>query len=1207
MNRWLIVYDMSQISKCPQCGSAVSSGALEGLCPQCVVKFSLGPITAGARSDEPLGGENAPAGWPEMGAGEVARAPALQRFGDYELLEEIARGGMGAVYRARQVKLNRIVALKMILGGQFASDGELKRFHAEAEAAAMLDHPNIVPIYEVAQHEGRHYFSMKLIEGRTLAQALGTGCWFQEHCPEYAPSLPLFRRRRACSMHAARLIVKVARAVHHAHQHGILHRDLKPGNILLDAEGEPHVTDFGLAKRIESPSDLTVSGAIIGSPGYMAPEQAAGKGRQLTTAADIFSLGTLLYELITGRAAFKGETALETMRLAGEANVTRPRSINPHTDLDLETICLKCLEKDPERRYGSAEALAEDLERWLRHEPILGRRAGPWERASKWARRHPARAAAGTAFLVLLTLGITGVIWQWQRAEREADTGHQRLIRMLVAHGTHAFESGDPLAALPWFVEALRLDPRDAAPTELQQRFLANALRGSPRPVQAWLFQDQVADAAFSRDGRLAAAGSRDRTARVWSMPGGQPAAPVLPLSSAASRLAFSPDGARLAIGCEDGETRLWNVTTGQPVGLPLKHAARVRALVFSPDGTRLATASQDWTARVWDAGTGEPVTPPLRHQAALYDVAFSPDGERVLTCSQDETAQLWSARTGERVGDSLKQGGDARSGVFSPDGKRVLIASNSGRAHLWEVATGKEVALDVEHGARIVHAVFSPDGALLATASDDTTARIWEAGSGRPIVSHLPHQSPVRQVTFSPDGRWLATASADRTVGIWDTRIGLRVLPPLPHGAPVNRALFHPDGRHLLTVCEDNLVRVWDLQAGVPPWAPLAGRGEIWDTWFTADHSRAVTTDQYGNARVWDLATGRPLTPDLPHPRKLDWADLSGDGHRLATVCEGNPRVWDLTSPESAKVVKLGSNADVVQWSSDGQSLLLAGGPRQMKVLDFSAAGTNTRVFPHERDTTRASFSPDGRAAAVGDKEGGLTLWNMITGARAFQISAHAGAIQWVAFDPRGGLVATASADRTARVWDARSGEPVTPPLRHADLVRQACFSPDGRRVATASWDGTARVWSVPGGEPVTPPLTPGGHRAFARFDQTGGLLLVSTTISAQVWDIGSGAPVMMLYRPRTGVPGATFSADGRQVLVVTDDRKLHRLDIAPLDWPLQDWQFLARFLSCQEVDAREVLSAWSPLAEAQADPSAAARLQPAWEGLQRRLRHLR
>lgn len=1197
---------MSQMSKCPNCGAGVSSRALEGLCPQCVVQVSLNSLASGVPSNNAPLGDDIPVIPRNVSANRALGAPALHRFGDYELLEEIARGGMGAVYRARQVNLNRIVALKMILGGQFASDMERKRFQTEAEAAAMLDHPNIVPIYEVGQHEGRHYFSMKLIEGRTLAQAISAGCWFKEHCAEHPQGVPLFPGRTRCCPRAARLIAKVARAVHYAHQRGILHRDLKPGNILLDAEGEPQVTDFGLAKRIESRSDLTLSGAIIGSPGYMAPEQAMGKSHQLTTAADIYSLGTLLYELLTGRPPFQGSTAMQTLRLVAETTATRPCSVNGLADRDLETICLKCLEKDPQRRYGSAEALAEDLERWLRNEPILARRSGPLERAAKWARRHPARASVGAAFLILLTLGITGVIWQWQRAEREADFSHQQLVRMLVLHGTHALDNGEPLAALPWLVATLRLDSRDAAHTELPQRCLANAVRRSPRPVHAWLFNDQVADAAFSPDGRLVAAASRDRTARAWSLPDGQPATPLLQLPSPASQLAFSPDGQRMAIGCEDGETRLWKVTSGQSLGSPLRHAGRIRALAFSPDGTRLATASMDHQARVWDAVTGEPVTPPMIQQGQLYDVAFSPNGELVLTCSQDGTAQLWSARTGQRVGDPLPHGGDARSGVFSPDGQRVLVGSNSGRAHLWEVATGKRVASPLQHGSRIVHAIFSPDGNLVATASEDTTARVWDSSSGRPIVSHLLHQGPVRQVAFSADGRWLATASEDQTVAIWDVRIGVRVLPPLPHGAPLIRALFHPDGRHLLTVCEDNMVRVWDLLAGVPPWVPLEGSGEIWGAWFTTDNSRAITTDQHGNARVWDLPTGRPLTPDLPHPRKLDWANLSPDGRRLVTTSEQTPRVWDLTAPGPARPMVFEARAEIVQWSPNGQSFLLVGASRELKVIELSSAGTNTRAFPHEHETTRAAFSPDGATIAAGDTSGRLTLWNVTTGRRERQIDAHAAAIHSVTFDRSGAWVATASADRTARVWDLRTGRPLTPPLHHADIVSGACFSADGRCVVTASKDATARVWSVPGGEPVTPPLAPGGQRAFVRLHPDGRLLLVSTAISVQVWDIDTGTPVMVLFQPHTGIPGATFSPDGHQVLAIGDDRKLHRMEISPLKWSLAEWQSATRFLSSHEANSNAVTSIWSPLESTQRDTNATARLQREWEDLSQRLRRL-
>jgi tetratricopeptide (TPR) repeat protein/predicted Ser/Thr protein kinase len=365
---------------CDACGEKIFGDAPQGLCPACVLQTGLGPLadeTAAVIDDS---------GHP---------AAVLMDFGDYELLEEIGRGGQGVVYRARQKSLNRTVALKVIGLGQWATQAHVKRFRLEAEAAASLDHPCIVPIYEVGEREGSCYFSMKFIEGGQL--------------DEVAKRKPIPPRP------AAELIAKLARTVHHAHEHGILHRDIKPGNVLIDSKGEPHLTDFGLARLAETANTLTHTMDVVGTPGYMAPEQAAGRNQQLTSATDVYGLGAVFYQLLTCHAPFAGATTYETVRLVLESEPRQPRLWNPQIDRDLSTLCMKCLEKDPQRRYGSALALAEDLERWLRHEPIRARHTGVFTRGRKWLRRNRTTAA----FITVVAVGLAGALWEVSRIQEE--------------------------------------------------------------------------------------------------------------------------------------------------------------------------------------------------------------------------------------------------------------------------------------------------------------------------------------------------------------------------------------------------------------------------------------------------------------------------------------------------------------------------------------------------------------------------------------------------------------------------------------------------------------------------------------------------------------------------------------------------------------------------------------------------------------------
>src|SRR6476619_4815219 len=395
---------------CRKCGAKIFSDVPEGLCPRCVLKSALVncPNTVAGVADPGRPASAMPATAPDDRASAsqhktTARAAELLgELGDYELLEEVGRGGQGVVFRARQKSLNRTVALKVISLGKWASKAHLKRFRLEAEAAAKLEHPGIVPIHEVGERDGSCYFSMKFIDGGQL--------------DDVAKRTPLSFRN------AAELIAKLARTVHYAHEHGILHRDIKPGNILLDAKGEPHLTDFGLARLVESESSVTHTLEVLGTPSYMAPEQAVGNNTAVSSVTDVYGLGAVLYQLLTGQPPFAGGTTYETIKLLLDTEPRQPRQLNPKIDRDLSTICLKCLEKDPKRRYSSALALAEDLEHWLKQEPIQARHIGIFTRGRKWVQRKPTSALLA-ACLVALAAAAGWIVWKSEFIRQPVTTG----------------------------------------------------------------------------------------------------------------------------------------------------------------------------------------------------------------------------------------------------------------------------------------------------------------------------------------------------------------------------------------------------------------------------------------------------------------------------------------------------------------------------------------------------------------------------------------------------------------------------------------------------------------------------------------------------------------------------------------------------------------------------------------------------------------
>ncbi|HKX62696.1 MAG TPA: protein kinase, partial [Verrucomicrobiae bacterium] len=412
---------MSETKQCASCGTEVPGNAPFGHCPSCLLKLGFGPIP-----DEL-----------ETYAGPAA--DSTRRFGDYELIEQLGRGGMGVIYKARQLQLNRLVAIKMISAGEFASPMLIQRFHREAEAAANLNHPNIVPIYETGELRGQHFFSMQLVDGAGVDRDIGRAGFHRGGGQKDARS-----SLRAREEDIARIVAKVARAVDYAHQHGVLHRDLKPSNILLDAAGEPHLTDFGVAKVLShDSSNLTASGAIMGTPSYMAPEQAAGDSKRITTAGDIYSLGAVLYTMLTGSPPFRAETPVETLRQVVEQEPRHPSTLREGIDSDLATIAMKCLEKESGRRYATAALLADDLERWIKGEPILARPVLTSERFWRWCRRNPKAAIlTGSLSFILaaISIGSTLITLHISKLNKQLNSSNSQL--QTVNRELHTFNDG---------------------------------------------------------------------------------------------------------------------------------------------------------------------------------------------------------------------------------------------------------------------------------------------------------------------------------------------------------------------------------------------------------------------------------------------------------------------------------------------------------------------------------------------------------------------------------------------------------------------------------------------------------------------------------------------------------------------------------------------------------------------------------------------
>lgn len=1051
---------------------------------------------------------------------------ALQgrRFGDYELLAEIARGGMGVVFRARQISLEREVALKMIIAGELAGEEALRMFRVEARAAANLHHPNIVPVYEIGEHEMQNYFTMRYVPGgQTIAE------WAEPH------------REKFHEIAAA--MAKVARAVAHAHERGILHRDLKPSNILWDPSGEPQVTDFGLAKLLDDTGGkATSTGMLLGSPCYMAPEQVGGQVDKITTATDVYGLGAILYELLSGHPPFTGKSVLD---IARQIHENSPKNLTA-VPLDLRTVCVKCLAKKPADRYATAQALAEDLERFVKGEPVTAVPLRRAERVWRWAQRKPALALLAALCSVSIIAGSTGILWQWRAATRANKAQAAALERMHWQDIDEWVDRGEHARALAYLASLIRANPEHWQAVMYAMSIVDQhdfpVLQGPViRPAVKL-----ITPACMSLDGLSILTAGEDRAVRLWDVATGRQTAEWT-LDSTVTAIGMTAVLNGIFIATEDGALALHS-SRGQPLRLRRKYTTPILEMGVSTDQSHLIARSAEgietWTIAAI-------VQPPwsIALPDGIKGASLSADGSRLLVWNTRQAA-VWDTSSRQAVL-HLHAGISFRSGVLAAGGARVAFLDGGFLAKIWDVASGKLVQTVESQLAKSKFLSLDRAGSRLTVAGNANHLTVYDVESGLTVSPLMSHHYAISSLQASPDGSCTVSYGNDDAIHVWDARTGASFMTSISFGLPRKQTHVQPslDGssvlvHHRLEGQFDESITVWKGNSQLPPkrhhvpgqrdfnsgrispdgrlgclglnpenrayvYELATGRvildkplmGDVYGIHFSPDHKKCYGVTANGAVYGWDLETGHALWQPNQQPGMIRPSAISPDGARLiAGHNDGHIRVYD---------------------TSTGALVLTLAHPGEVKVLRFAP----------DKSGRFMSGSTDGIAH----------VWELATGRKLQTFTGHTHTIIAGDWSPDSRFITTASYDSTARVWDVSTGQMTGTPMPHFAWLSHLEFSPDGRRVVTACRDGTARLWNARTGQPLSPQLQQGYTCETVRFTADGATFLVRDHEGFRFWDTENAIPVSIHYpEPVSGGLGmdsenwrAIMTPDGTHVFL--------------------------------------------------------------------------
>ena len=1010
---------------------------------------------------------------------------SLGLFGEYHLMEEIDRGGMGIVYRAKQLQAKRVVALKMILAGKFAGKKDLKRFYSEAAAAAKLDHPNIVPIYDVGEQDGHPFFTMAYVDGQNLAARIQQG--------------PLAQRE------AAAMVSEIAGAIEYAHQRGIVHRDLKPANILLTANGQTRITDFGLAKQIGDHSDLTVTGDVVGTPSYMSPEQVTGNHADVDVGSDIYSLGAILYCLLTGRPPFQAATILETFTQLIETDPVPPRQLVPTISTDLETICLKCLQKDPSKRYLSAADLLDDLNRYMAGKPVQARPVSQLERCWRWCQRKPVIAlllATVTLLVCLVAIVSSMAAFHLQsmttkesQARRRAEDA-QTIAELEQRRYQRAKKLADRKTVAA--IEHLETAKREK---QIAQHNLYAAHMNLAQMAWEHAHTENVQDLLQLQSNPSIPEDIRHFEWYYLNHLCHQDLATLKPGFMTHS-VVYGPADNQLMLGTDDGKLVYWDLSRQQTTFSRTLHRGRINEIAVSPDGQQVATAGNDGIVAIWDLQQEELQWKLAEGTGRTLSVCFNHDATRLATGYADGTVKIWDLRTGRSVQTLKGHQHDILSVCFNSDGTLLATGSMDNTARIWNTSSA-ETLFTIRHRGSVDCVQFNAANSMLATASGDATIKLWSTSQQRPYQTIDTGQLAVRHIQFSPDGKRLLSAGADSTIKLWDLARATEIRTFKGHFRPVGWLAFRPDGQEFVSTSWDLTVKRWTLSP--PPSMLQAHQHGVQDLDYSADGKWLATASVDKTIKLWQLPERRLIHVFSSPTAFFRTVRFSPDGALLAAgTTDGLLQIWNLADKQLQVTQQLHQQQiHQLAFTHDSRWIGSASDDGLIKLWDISKQQLAGHLRGHRGAVKTIAFSPDGSQLVSGGRDRIVRIWDCETKRLVEEIPGHDGEVLTVAWSPDGNWIASSGYDRSIHVQDVVQRVQRFQLKGHTGPVTQIRFSPDSQRIVSASYDRSLKLWDTVHGNQV---LTLRGHRAVTwcvQFSPSGNWIASGSSDSTvRFWD---------------------------------------------------------------------------------------------------------